>query len=277
MKKLFFLLCFSLFFACQSEPSQSESEKSSSARVAMAQIYGLAGDRAGNLVRIENALIEAKEKGAELVVFPETSLFGWVNPEAHERAAPIPGRDSDFLASLAQKYDLHLCIGLVEKSGEQLYDAAILIDPKGEILLKHRKINVITELMDPPYSKGDSISVIETKFGKLGLLICADSFDQNVIQRMKAKDPDILLIPYGWAAKEEQWPDHHQELVDVVTNMAKEASATVIGPNVVGQVAHGPWKGLTYGGLSVAYDYRKDSLIIGADRERDLIIFDIKL
>ena len=60
-------------------------------QMAMCQIVCLDGDRAGNFVRIENALREAKAAQADIACFPETAILGWVNPEAHERAFPIPG------------------------------------------------------------------------------------------------------------------------------------------------------------------------------------------
>jgi predicted amidohydrolase len=83
-------------------------------KIAMCQIFVLDGDRAGNFVRIENAICEAKESGAEIVCLPETAILGWVNPDAHKRAHPIPGEDSDRLCNLAKKYKVHLCAGLEE-------------------------------------------------------------------------------------------------------------------------------------------------------------------
>lgn len=123
-------------------------------RIAMCQIFSLDGDRAGNFVRIENALGEAKAAGAEIACFPETALLGWVNPDAHKRACPIPGADSARLCKLARAYDIYLCAGLDEKGGAELYDSALLIDNRGRILLKHRKIILLAELMTPPYAAG---------------------------------------------------------------------------------------------------------------------------
>jgi len=66
--------------------------KSRQIKVAMAQIFCLDGDRSGNFERIENAVAEAKDKGAEIVTFPETAILGWVNPDAHQRAFPVSGQ-----------------------------------------------------------------------------------------------------------------------------------------------------------------------------------------
>ncbi len=157
---------------------------SNTVRVAMCQIFCLDGDRSGNFARIETALNEAKEAEADIACFPETALLGWVNPEAHERSHPIPGKDSDQLCGLAAKYKVHLCIGLAEKEKDRLYDSVILIDDTGKILLKHRKKNILTKLMTPPYTPGKDISVTDTKFGRIGLLICADTFKTEILEQM---------------------------------------------------------------------------------------------
>ena len=259
-----------------SSPAKVCSVKNEQIKIAMAQILCLDGDLSGNLIRIENALKEAKEKQAEIIVLPESSLLGWENPDAHERACPIPGKDSEVLCNLARKYQMYICIGLDEKEGGKLYDSAILIDNEGNILLKHRKINVLPELMTPPYSVGEGVQVVQTKFGKIGVMICADSMQGNLLEEMKSKKPDLLLIPYGWAAPEKEWPQHGQKLVKVVKKAATQIGCPVIGTDLIGQISHGPWTGQVYGGQSVFYNPKNEELVVGKDRDKDLILISIK-
>jgi len=122
-------------------------------RVAVCQILAIDGDREGNFRRIEYALADAQAKHAQIAAFPESVILGWENPGAHRMAAPIPGADSERIASLARKYGLMIAIGLDERDDEHLYDSAILVDKTGKLLWKHRKINVLPELMTPPYSE----------------------------------------------------------------------------------------------------------------------------
>ena len=246
-------------------------------RVAMAQIFSLDGDRAGNLVRIENALWEAKAQKADIVTFPESCILGWINASSHDRSFPIPGEDSEKLSQLAKKYGVHICIGLDEKDGDKLFGAALLIDDKGKILFKHRKINVLPELMSPPYSFGEGVQVVDTKFGKIGMMICADSFLEEALTAMKDKKPGLLLIPYGWAADESEWPQHGKELETVVQNAAKKVGCPVIGTDLVGEVSSGPWKGKVYGGQSVAADKEGKVLARGKDRDSDLILINVNI
>ena len=248
-----------------------------SIKIAMCQIFLLDGDRSGNFVRIENAIGEAKDAGADIACFPETALLGWVNPDAHKRARPIPGEDTDKLCRLAGGYNLHLCIGLAEKTGRRLYDSAVLIGNKGNILLKHRKINLLTELMSPPYNPGKDVDAVETEFGRVGLLICADTHDSKILKRMAALKPDLLLVPYGYAADEDQWPNHGRELEKVVASTARKTKAFIIGINLVGEITHGPWKGRIYGGQSVAVDKTGRIISVAKDRDRDINIININI
>lgn len=241
----------------------------------MCQIFSLDGDRAGNFVRIENAVREAKQARADIACLPETVLLGWVNPDAHKRAFPIPGADSDRLCRLAGDYHIHLCVGLEEKEGRKLYDSAVLIDNKGQILLKHRKINILAELMRPPYTPGEGVNAVETRFGKVGLLICADTHETGILRRMAALKPDLLLVPYGYAAKENEWPKHGKQLLKVVRNTARKTGAFVVGTNLVGEITKGPWKGWVYGGQSVAVDGMGRTISIAKDRDRDVSIITI--
>jgi predicted amidohydrolase len=115
-----------------------------------------------------------------------------------------------------------LCVGIDEKDGDDLFDAAVLINRKGEILLKHRKINTLPELMDPPYAKGkvEDIKAVDTEYGRIGILICADTFLNNALENMRKCKPDLVLVPYGWAAKHEEWPEHGEKLRQTVVKAA---------------------------------------------------------
>ena len=256
--------------------STSTSAQQKTVKIALAQIFCLDGDRSGNFVRIEGALAEAKELGAEIVCFPETAILGWVNPVAHERAFPIPGEDSDRLCRLAADNNIFISIGLAEKEDDKLFDSVILIDNKGNIILKHRKINTLDELMDRPYTAGTEIKTADTKFGKIGLLICADSFKKEILNEMAKLKPDLMLIPYGWAAGEDAWPEHAKQLENTVKNAAKTIGCPLVGTDLIGQISHGPWTGLVYGGASVVSDKDGNILVIGKDRDREVLIVDVK-
>jgi N-carbamoylputrescine amidase len=243
--------------------------QSRTVRVAVCQILSIDGDREGNFRRVEYALEEARAAHADIAAFPESAILGWENPDAHRMATPIPGADSDRIAALARKYGLTISIGLDEKDGGKLYDSAILVDKTGKLLWKHRKLNVLAWLMDPPYSEGrpEDIGVTETEFGRIGLVICADTFGDRIASRIEQLAPDLMLVPYGWAAPVDKWPAHAKELENLVAKRAAQWKCPVVGTDVIGEMTHGPWKGQTYGGASVVVDASGKVLHVLRDRD----------
>lgn len=248
-------------------------------RLAICQILVIDSDREGNFRRIEYALEDAEAQHAQIAIFPESSILGWENPEAHKLAEPIPGNDSDRIATLARQHHLMIAIGLDEKDGDKLYDAAILVDKTGKLLWKHRKINVLAELMTPPYTQGrpDDIGVVETEFGHIGVLICADTFTNEYLERLKTLKPDLVLVPYGWAAPDDQWPQHSKQLESLVSARAAELKCPMAGVDLVGEMTHGPWTGQTYGGSSFVADGTGRILLTARDRDTDLRVLDVEV
>lgn len=246
-------------------------------KVAICQIFVIDSDREGNFRRIEYALADAKAQGAQIAAFPESAILGWENPIAHRLAEPIPGADSRRIQELAKKFDMMIAIGLDEKDGDRLYDSAILVDRTGKLLWKHRKINVLPELMTPPYSQGspNDINVIDTKFGRIAFLICADTFSDVHFERIKSLKPDFMIVPYGWAAKPDEWPEHARELEKVVSKRAKELGCDVVGTDLVGVMSAGPWKGYTYGGASVAISATGEVITKLRDRDAEVKLVEI--
>jgi predicted amidohydrolase len=248
-------------------------------RLAICQILVIDSDREGNFRRIEYALEQAAGQHAQIAVFPESSILGWENPDAHRMATPIPGADSNRIASLARKYGMMIAIGLDEKDGDHLYDSAILVDKSGKLLWKHRKINVLPELMTPPYSQGrpEDIGVVDTEFGKIAVLICADTFSDAFVERMETLKPDLMLVPYGWAATNDKWPGHSKELEDLVSRRAAQVRCPMAGVDLVGEMIHGPWTGWTYGGSSFVADGNGRILLTARDRDTDLRVINLPI
>jgi len=246
-------------------------------KVSACQILVIDGDREGNFRRIEYAVETAKAGRAEIAAFPESAILGWENPDAHRMAEPIPGADCHRVAALARKYGMMIAIGMDEKEGDKLYDSAVLIDKTGRLLWKHRKINVLAELMDPPYAEGtpDGIGVVATDFGRIGVLICADTFIDSHFDRVRKLRPDLLIVPYGWAAPVNQWPQHSKELERLITKRAALVGCSMVGVDLVGVMSQGPWKGRTYGGASYVADGTGKVLATLRDRDVEVRVVEV--
>ena len=170
-------------------------------RLALVQMGVKGGERAENLERAVNRVQQAAAQGAQVVVLPECMDLGWTHPAALTEAEPIPtGSTFHLLKTLAQEHKVYLCSGLVEREGEVTYNSAVLIDPQGELLLLHRKLNEL-DIGHPYYAQGDRLGVCHTEFGTFGLMICADAFakDHVITRTLGYLGADVILAPSSWA------------------------------------------------------------------------------
>ena len=176
---------------------------------------------------------------------------------------------------------MFIVAGLVERAGDQLYNAAVLIDPRGQILLVHRKINEL-DIAHDLYAIGDRLAVAHTELGTLGISICADNFPNSlaighVLARMGAQ---LLLSPSAWAVDAdydnlaepygERWRRAYGEL-------GRLYDLPVIGVSNVGWLTDGPWKGRKAIGCSLATNNRGEILAEGPTANRPkLIVVDVE-
>ena len=72
----------------------------------------------------------------------------------------------------------------------------MIIDPQGEVRCQHRKLNEL-DIGHEYYAQGDRLNVVETDFGRIGLLICADAFahDATLLQSLGYMGADLILSP----------------------------------------------------------------------------------
>jgi N-carbamoylputrescine amidase len=161
-----------------------------------------------------------------------------------------------------------VAIGLAERDGPNLHNTAVLIDIDGSLLAKHRKVNILSELMDPPYQPGPGAhdSVVDTRYGRIGLLICADTFQDETVAQLAEQQPDLVIVPYGWAAPAGDWPQHADSLHAWISHTARRCKAPVIGVDSTGELHTGPWQGFVLGGQSMACDADGNPLEVLPDR-----------
>ncbi len=225
-------------------------------KLGMAQMRVDGGQIADNLLRAKGFITEAAARGCQIVVLPECLDVGWTHPVARDLAEPIPGKTSDALCRAARKANIHVVAGLTERSGDKRYNAAILIDPSGQILLKHRKINIL-DIAQDLYSIGDTLGVAETSLGVIGVNICADNFANSLaightLARMGAQ---MILSPCAWAvpADHDNEKDPYGETWRVpYAKLATSYDMTVVGVSNVGAIEGGPWDGRNCIGCSLA-------------------------
>ena len=134
-------------------------------------------DVRANFRDCEPHIHDAWKMGSQLVVFPELFLTGYsfLNPlEASSVAEKWNGQTFRDMRDVAMELDSYVAYGYLEADGNHLYNSAVLIDPKGSVASKYRKVNLWGNdfLWATPGSEVPSI--IETDFGTLSNIICRD-------------------------------------------------------------------------------------------------------
>ena len=122
----------------------------------MGQMLVEGGEPERNLRRAAAMAVRAAEQGCDVVILPECLNYGWTHPSARGAAPQVPGAHSAVLAQAAREAGLWVVAGLVEGDGERLYNTALLLDPAGELVLRHRKINEL-KLAHDLYALGSTV------------------------------------------------------------------------------------------------------------------------
>src|SRR5688572_25167851 len=132
-------------------------------KVAMVQMNVTGNDVDTNLKNAERLVAQAAEHNADIVILPECMDIGWTHPGSLQNATEIPdGKVFTALQTMAIQNEIYICSGMTEKDGPKHYNAAVFIDPKGQLLLKHRKINEL-DIGKPYYAVGDRLNVVDTE------------------------------------------------------------------------------------------------------------------
>jgi len=222
----------------------------------MAQMLVQGGKPEANLARAAGMIAVAADRGCRAVLLPECLDLGWTHPSARERAQPIPGRHSDILAAAARRHGLYVVAGLVERQGPRLFNAAILISPEGEILLKHHKINEL-DFARELYSTGQELAVVDTELGRVGIPICADNWPTSLAlgHALGLMGAELLLSPCAWAVPAEHdncRQPYGGEWEAAYAQLAIAHGMTIVGVSNVGWIEAGPWQGRKCIGCSLA-------------------------
>lgn len=251
-------------------------------RLGMGQILVVGGAPKENLGKAVDMIRRASDEGCSVVVLPECLDLGWTHPSARRKSEPIPGSNSRRICMAARRSSVYVAAGLVERSGDRVYNSAILVSPEGRILAKHRKINELS-IARGLYSIGSSLGVVETPLASVGIAICADNFPNSLVfgHSLARMGCNLLLSPSAWAvdadydnAKKpygETWKRGYRLL-------GKLYDLTTVGVSNVGWMTAGPWKGRKCIGCSLAVGPGGEILGQGSfgEEAEELIVVDVR-
>lgn len=166
---------------------------------ALAQISCQRRDKKANIQKMEKYTAEAKKQGAELVIFPELSLTGYIiRDELFELAEKIPGPSTNAIGKIAKKHETYIVFGMPELSGKTaatIYNTAVLVGPEGYIG-KYRKMYLPTHSVFEEkryFRPGYHAGAFETNIGKIGLIICYDIFFPEVCRLTRLEGAQMIV------------------------------------------------------------------------------------
>ncbi|MDN3020015.1 carbon-nitrogen hydrolase family protein [Paenibacillus sp. BSR1-1] len=243
-------------------------------KVAIAQL-STSVDKASNLEKAIQYIAKAKGMGADFVVLPEfymvlaTPKTGVLPAEAAE---PLDGPFVSALKDAARTNEIYVVCGMYEsKAGDdwRAYNTTVFIDRSGKLLHSYRK----THLYDAfSFKESDTIipgenkyKVVETEFGKIGLMVCYELRFPEIARQFALQEADVLLVPAGWMSGPMK-EDHWQTLIRA---RAIENTMFVLGADLVGPEFSGRSLVVDPMGVVIASGGEEETLILAdLDLER---------
>ena len=181
-----------------SEVSFTETDPLPARKVRLAAVhFRPSGQKtAADNCRLFAPLIEdAARQKADLVVLGETLTAVGNGLSYAEAAEPIPGPSTEYFGGLAKRHDLYVVAGLVERDRHLIYNVAVLIGPDGKVQGKYRKATLPRSEIEAGVTPGDRYPVFDTKFGKLGLMVCYDGFFPEVARQLRMAGAEVIAFP----------------------------------------------------------------------------------
>jgi len=239
------------------------------------------GDAKSNMDKAIAGIKDAAAKGANIVCLQElfTSLY-FCDVEDYENfklAEPIPGPSTDTLSAVAKEAGVVVIASLFEKRAQGLYhNTTAVLDADGTYLGKYRKMHIPD---DPAYfekfyfTPGDlGYKIFDTKYGKIGVLICWDQWYPEAARLTALMGAEILFYPtaIGWATSQDEATNTEQYNAwqTIQRSHAVANGVHVVSVNRVGFEQSGAMK--FWGGSFVANPF--GSLIVKATHDQEEVI-----
>ena len=150
---------------------------------------------ADNCRQFAPLIAEAARQRADLVVLPETLTYYGLGRQFVDVAEPIPGPSTEYFGELARKHNLYVVAGLVERDRHLIYNAAVLLGPDGRVAGKYRKVSLPRTEIEGGIAPGNEYPVFDTRFGKVGMMICYDGFFPEVARRLSSRGAEVIAWP----------------------------------------------------------------------------------
>lgn len=239
-----------------------------------------------NLSKAQDRIIEATKSGAQIVALPELFLTRYFC-QTHDRrslelAEPVPGPTVEALQPLARDKEIVLIVPLFEREETTFYNTAAVLDADGRYLGKYRKLHIPNDIKhyygeSSYFSPGDlGCPVFQTRFGKLGVMICWDQWFPESARQMALAGAQLLIYPtaigHQVARHQEELNKTEREAWQVIQRSHAIANGLFVAAvNRVGRDDHLDFWGTSFVSdplgrvLAQASDRKEESLLVSCD------------
>jgi len=160
------------------------------------------GQTAENRAALTSHAEKAARLGAKIIVAPELAVSGYSfegRSQVAECAEVLRGPTFRELSRMARRYGVFIVAGIAERdpATEIYYNTALALGPDGEPAAHHRKVIAAERRWACPGQLSSS-SLLDTPWGRMGILICADSYAGLLPRSLALYGVDLLLVPANW-------------------------------------------------------------------------------
>ncbi len=161
-------------------------------------------DKAESMRKTEAMIAEASQNGADIVVLPEMFNCPYSNKYFRGFAEAENGESVDTMSSWARDNGIILVGGSIpEKDGDKLHNTCFVFDRSGNVIARHRKAhmfdvefeNGISFKESKHFSPGNEITVFDTEYGKMGVIVCFDIRFPELSRAMAKRGAQIIFCP----------------------------------------------------------------------------------
>lgn len=204
-------------------------------------------DKSKNVENYLKYIDEAAAQNVDLILFPELSLQGFppsmleVDPAhaiyQHREAELVPeGPTTQLLIQKAKEHNMYIAWGMTERDHDKfdaLYNSLVLVGPEGYLDCFRKVHNPMSERLY--YFPGNEFKVVDTKIGKIGLMICFDKAFPESARSLAVMGAQIILCPTAWPLMEKSENDKQLQLYNIfdyaraAENMVFWVSANHVG------------------------------------------------
>jgi NAD+ synthase (glutamine-hydrolysing) len=247
--------------------------------LALAQINTRLGDVEANLAKHLNLAGEARARGADLLVFPELSLTGYVLQDLATAVAHRPTADNPIFRPLLEaSQEIDLVVGFVDEDRRHRFYIAAAYLSKGQVLHVHHKVYLPTYgLFDEGrfFAWGDAVQAFDTRFGRLGILICEDFWHASPPYLLWLDGAEMLLFMSASPGRG-LTPEPQLESARWVEHINR-AYASLFTTFVVHTNRVGYEDGLNFWGGSTAFDPNGELIVKAPYHQEALTLAEIDL